>query len=109
MSKLAEALKQRRKAKGLTLQQLGNLSGVHTSYIGRVERGERYPSANILKKLAEPLGFGEIELFKLAGYLSRDDSDSQLEDLRKELNIEITRILSDLVEKIDDILGDKNF
>ena len=54
----------------LTLQQLSAMSGVSPSHLGRTERGERFPSANVLKRIAKPLGFDEDELFILAGYLS---------------------------------------
>jgi len=46
------------------------MSGVSSSHVGRIERGERFPSARILRKIAKPLGFEEDELFALAGYLS---------------------------------------
>ena len=54
----------------LTLQELAARSGVSASHLGRIERGERYPSARILRRVAQPLGFEENELFTLAGYLS---------------------------------------
>jgi len=54
----------------LTLWQLAAISGVSSSHLGRIERGERFPSASILRKIAKPLGFEESELFSLAGYLS---------------------------------------
>lgn len=46
------------------------MSGVSQSYLGRIERWERFPSAHVLRKIAKPLGFEEDELFALAGYLS---------------------------------------
>lgn len=46
------------------------MASVSPSHLGRIERGERFPSARILRKIAKPLGFGEDELFTLAGYLS---------------------------------------
>ena len=54
----------------LTLQELAVMSGVSASHLGRIERGERFPSARILRKIAKPLGFDEDELFTLAGFLS---------------------------------------
>ena len=54
----------------LTLQELATVSGISSSHLGRIERGERFPSARILRKIATPLGFGDGELFTLAGYLS---------------------------------------
>jgi len=54
----------------LTLQQLAHASGISPSYLGRIERGERFPSGHMLRKMAQPLGSEETELLTLAGYLS---------------------------------------
>jgi len=54
----------------LTLGELAERSGVSASHLGRIERGERFPSARILRRLAKPLGFDESELFTLADYLT---------------------------------------
>ncbi len=54
----------------LTLQELAASSGVSSSQLGRIERGERFPSARILRRIAKPLDFNEDELFTFAGYLS---------------------------------------
>jgi len=67
---LGEVIRQQRITMPLTLQQLASMSGVSASHLGRIERGERFPSASILRKVAQPLGFKEDELFTLAGYLS---------------------------------------
>ena len=67
---LGRILKQRRVTVPLTLRELAVLSGISSSHLGRIERGERFPSAAVLRKLARPLGFEEGELFSLAGYLS---------------------------------------
>ncbi len=67
---LGRILKQRRVMIPLTLRELATISGISSSHLGRIERGERFPSASILRKLAKPLGFEEGELFSLAGYLS---------------------------------------
>ena len=63
-------IKRQRVAIPLTLRELADTSGVSSSHLGRVERGERFPSAHILRRIAKPLGFEEDELFTLAGYLS---------------------------------------
>ncbi len=67
---LGEMLRQQRLVISLTLQELADMSGVSSSHVFRVERGERFPSASTLQKIAKPLGFEESELFSLAGYLS---------------------------------------
>ena len=69
-NQLGGIIKQQRVTVPLTLQELAASSGVSSSHLGRIERGERFPSARILRKIAKPLGFEEDELFALAGYLS---------------------------------------
>ena len=67
---LGELIRRQRVNVPMTQQELAAASGVSPSYLGRIERGERYPSARVLRRIARPLGFGEDELFTLAGYLS---------------------------------------
>ena len=71
---LGKIIKQQRITVPLTLQELAATSGVSSSHLGRIERGERFPSARILRKIAKPLGFDEDELFTLAGFLSPQPS-----------------------------------
>ena len=66
---LGKILKQRRVMVPLTLRELATASGVSSSHLGRIERGERSPSARILRKIAKPLGASESELLTLADYL----------------------------------------
>ncbi|MFC1965064.1 helix-turn-helix domain-containing protein [Chloroflexota bacterium] len=41
---------------GLTLQQLSYLSGLSSTHLGRIERGECFPSINVIRGIAKPLG-----------------------------------------------------
>jgi len=70
INNLGTIIKQQRVMVPLTLQELAAMTGISPSHLGRVERGERFPSAHVLRKIAGPLGFDENELFTLAGYLS---------------------------------------
>lgn len=102
-SNLGNAIRTRRKAIGLTLQQLRLLTGISICHIGRIERGERLPSGPILRKLAEPLHFKETELLKIAGFLSRDDSDESIERLKIEIKRDIVEALTTLYKKVDNL------
>jgi len=73
-------LRQQRVTIPLTLHELSSMTGVSPSHLGRIERGERFPSASILRKIAKPLGFEEDELFTLAGYLSPQSSSGVAEE-----------------------------
>jgi len=63
-------IKQQRILRGLTLGELGALSRVSASHLGRIERGERFPSASVLRRIARPLELSEGELFTFAGFLT---------------------------------------
>jgi len=71
---LGKIIRQQRVMRRLTRQELARASGVSQSYLSRIERGERFPSARILRRIANPLGFGEAQLATLAGYLSPQPS-----------------------------------
>lgn len=72
----------------LTITELAKASGVSSSHLGRIERGERLPSAHVLRRIAKPLGFGESELFTIAGFLSPALSD----DAKEEAGYTISRL-----------------
>ena len=79
LSNLGKIIKQQRVMKALTVSQLSAMSGVSASHLGRIERGERFPSARILLKIAKPLGLSESELFTYADYLSPQSSTAENE------------------------------
>ena len=66
---LGSLIKRQRIRIGLTLPVLAAKSGVSATHLSRIEKAQRYPSVNVLRKIAEPLGLDEQELFNLAGYL----------------------------------------
>jgi len=67
---LGRLIRQQRIAIGLTIRELSARSGVSSSHLGRIEKGERFPSARILQRISRPLGFEESELLASANYLS---------------------------------------
>jgi len=69
-------IKQRRLMAELTLSELSAKSGVSISHLGRIERGERLPSASVLRRLARPLGLSEVELFSYTGFLTTQPSET---------------------------------
>ena len=91
-------LKRQRVTIPLTLKELANLSRVSASHIGRIERGERFPSAHILRRIAKPLGFDEEELFTLAGFLSPQMpgvAEKDTEYVRNRLDPYVAKLLAD--------------
>ena len=54
--KFGKVLRKHRKARGLTQEKLAELSGLHFTYIGSVERGERNVSIKAIDTLIRALG-----------------------------------------------------
>ncbi|MDA8168717.1 MAG: helix-turn-helix transcriptional regulator [Nitrospiraceae bacterium] len=50
--------------KGLSQENLAEMSGLHWTYIGSVERGERNISLKNIKKISDALGIRMTELFE---------------------------------------------
>ncbi len=71
-----ERIKKLRRMRHLTQEKLGELAGLHPSYIGQLERGQRTPSVNTLDAIAAVLGVEPALLVKSIG-----DGDSPIEDL----------------------------
>jgi len=93
-SNLGKILKQRRLMVKLTLHELAAKSVVSAPYIGRIEKGERFPSASVLRKMAKPLDFDEGELFTLAGYLPPQAPTTENETGIGRLDPYVARVLA---------------
>ena len=73
---IGKIVRQLRNRADMTRVQLAALSGVSPSHLTRVESGQRFPSARVLRKVAPHVGIGEVELLAFAGYLSLVHSDT---------------------------------
>ena len=57
-------LRKARLAKGLSQEDVGELTGLHRTYVGSVERGERNVSIDNMERLATALGRTIASLLK---------------------------------------------
>ena len=60
-------IRQLRKAKNLSQEQLAELTGLHRNYIGMVERGERNPALVNIEIFANAFDLSLSELFDFRG------------------------------------------
>ncbi|MBQ3063963.1 MAG: helix-turn-helix transcriptional regulator [Clostridia bacterium] len=61
---VAENVRARREARGLTQQALADLLSVGRSYVAQIERGSKVPSMYMGKAIAEALGCSVEDLLK---------------------------------------------
>ncbi len=85
---IGKKIKEYRKINNFTQETLGEKAGLHYSYIGQVERGEKEPSLKALNNIADALEVGVDKL--LIDY-----------DLSSEASIKISNI-TDLLLKRDE-------
>ncbi|MFZ5924924.1 MAG: helix-turn-helix domain-containing protein [Bacillota bacterium] len=75
-SSAGSRIRKLRRMKRLTQEELGELAGLHPSYVGQVERGQRTPSVKTLEAMARALGIDASFLLR-----TTDGPDSPVEDL----------------------------
>ena len=72
LTKLGKAIRLARTLKGLSQESLSSLSGLHRTYIGGIERGERNVSIENLLRIARAL---EVQCASLILELHHSDLD----------------------------------
>ncbi len=78
--RLARMVRRARLSKGLTQRQLSRLLRMSEGYVGHLERGGIRPNVETLKSLAGALGLVYGELAVAAGYISREEYESPIDD-----------------------------
>ncbi len=79
---LADLVKRARVAKSLSQRQLSSAMGKSEGYVGHLERGRFRPDPESLKSLSAALGASYGELAIEAGYISREEFDNPIDDVR---------------------------
>ena len=64
---LGERIRDLRKARGWSQERFADICGVHRTYMGHLERGEKNVSFNTLSRLADALGISLAELVSHEG------------------------------------------
>jgi transcriptional regulator with XRE-family HTH domain len=68
---LGRAIRDVRASRHLSQEELAHRSGMHRTYLGGIERGERNPSYTNIRRLADALGVSASDLIAEAERLER--------------------------------------
>jgi transcriptional regulator with XRE-family HTH domain len=91
---LAKNLKENRKKCGLSQAKLSEKTNISAQYIAMIEVSRKFPSPEVLDRIAKALGIEAHELF-----LAKPSPESALEKLHDALVGNIERIVCEAVEK----------
>lgn len=104
---LGDYLKELREERKMTTYEVAKISGVNQSYISQMERGQKHPSPDILRKLAPALMTTYGELLHAAGVVESGDkiiipgdaTRMAIKTIIREIRT-LTKELEDLTEKL---------
>jgi len=91
---LAQNLKENRRKLGITQPMLAERAGLSTHYLGMIEIGRNFPTADMLERLAAALGIETHELFSVPA-----SPENALERLHQEVLQDIKQVVGEAVEK----------
>lgn len=83
---LGARIKELRKEKGYTQQQLAELIDIDPKHLSKIEVGSSYPSLYNLEKITKILNVEMQDLFKFAHHKSREELISDITDLINRAN-----------------------
>ena len=93
---LAQNLKKHRKRLGITQPELAERASLSTNYLGMIEVGRNFPTADVLERLAAALGIKPNELFSVA-----DSPEIAMEQLQTAILSAIDQKLENFDQKLD--------
>ncbi len=78
--RFGERVRELRKARALSQEELAYKAGVHRTYMGGIERGERNPSLKNIAAIAEAMGvkLSELFTFEIDGDKRKPDDPSDM-------------------------------
>jgi len=100
---LAENIKEKRRKKGLTQEKLAEKTGMSLQYLAMLELAHKFPSGDMLERLANALDIEAYELLAVS-----PSANNELEILRNDIICEVKilneTLAKDITEKVINFL-----
>lgn len=91
---LAKNLRENRQRLGMTQPKLAELADLSTHYVAMIENTRKFPTPEVLERLATAFGIDSHELFSV-----QPSPENALERLHKEVVTDINQVVNKAVEK----------
>ena len=96
---VGERIRNLRKERGWSQEELGEKADLHHTYVGAVERGEKNASIDTLDKIADALGIEMVDLFTLTkGQMNVDKLRAYIIEEVKESSPELLKLIAALIQ-----------
>ncbi len=97
---VGQHIRARRKQLGMTIEDLAELSGLHPSYIGQIERDVKKSSLLTLELVAAALGLPVASLFGRAGPLAKVPGVQKLDALLRSNTAAERKVIVDTLRRL---------
>jgi XRE family transcriptional regulator, regulator of sulfur utilization len=106
--KLGERIRNIRKEKDWSQEKLGEIAGLHTNYVGQIERGEKNLTIESIEKICNGLNISLEELFRFIDPMDQVDELHQLLDILSQRSSSDRTLVLKIVKEIFDWEQGKN-
>jgi transcriptional regulator with XRE-family HTH domain len=100
IKKLGERIRYIRKEKGLSQEQLGEVSGLHPNFIGAIERGEKNVTVESLVRIAAGLDISMEQLFRYIDPMEKTDALGEIHELLEQRSGEDRKLILQLIKTV---------
>ena len=97
---LAQNIKNYRKIRGFSQENLAEKAKTSTTHIGMIEIGKKFPSVKMLEQIADALGVDTPELFATKTVIFIPSNNKSIEHLHHDIMDEIDDFRKNISEKI---------
>lgn len=98
--KFGKRIRALRKSKKLSQEELAEKCGLHTTYIGQIERGEKNASLESIQKLSNGLGISIAEIFSTFKSTHIETSNALADELYEKIHFMDDKVLKNILDLI---------
>jgi transcriptional regulator with XRE-family HTH domain len=95
---LAANIKKRRKSLGISQAILAEKANTSTHYIAQIEQRKKFPSSEMLERIASALNFDSPELFA-----SKTFRDEVIKNVQERINADLDRVTHTIYERLSEL------